>query len=116
MRWFIERCTPETDVEHIRRWGEHMLLRADPAAAERLWAIAPAADTDLLDSLKTLTVPTLLLHGERDPFASHAAMAYLAAQLPNSRLAVLAGSGHVPAMIRPHDVAQLINDFFAAVR
>ena len=33
MRWFIERCTPEPDIEHIRRWGEYVLARlaASPA-------------------------------------------------------------------------------------
>ncbi|MDQ6831966.1 MAG: alpha/beta hydrolase, partial [Chloroflexota bacterium] len=112
MRWFIEGCTPEPDVEHIRRWGHHMLMRAEPEAAERLWGLRPASEEDLGSRLGELRVPTLLIHGEKDVFASTAAMEYVADQIPRSRLVVMEGSGHLPAMIRPEAVAAAINAYF----
>lgn len=114
MRWFIERCTPEPGVDHFRRWGEHMLLRAEPAAADRLFAIIPPTDPALLEALASITLPTLIVHGAQDAFASTAAMEHLAAQIPRSKLVVLNDSGHLPAMIRPLEVAGIINDFFAS--
>ncbi|MBV9544327.1 MAG: alpha/beta hydrolase [Chloroflexi bacterium] len=112
MRWFIEQCTPEPDVEHIRRWGHHFLLRAEPTAADRLNAIAPAADDDFVAALSQITIPTLIIHGEKDTFVTTAAMQYLSSLIPNTKLVVLDGSGHLPAMIRPHDVAAAITEFF----
>jgi pimeloyl-ACP methyl ester carboxylesterase len=113
MRWFIDRCTPEPDVEHVRRMGHHMLMRATPEAAARLWRIGQPVDDTFLDRVRGLRLPTLILHGEKDGFASLGAMQYLASQIAGSRLEVLAGSGHVPAMVVPETVAALINDFFA---
>lgn len=113
MRWFIERCTPEPDTEHIRRWGHDMLMRAEPEAAERLFAIMPAPDSSLLEQLRDLRVQTLLIHGSADAFASTVAMEYLSSLIAGSKLVVMQGSGHLPLMIRPHDTATAINDFFA---
>jgi pimeloyl-ACP methyl ester carboxylesterase len=112
MRWFIEQCTPEPDVEHIRRWGHHFLLRAEPEAADRLSGIVPPADDDLVGRLAEMTTPTLLIHGEKDAFVTTAAMQYLASLIPDSKLMVIEGSGHLPAMIRPLDVAAAIESFF----
>jgi pimeloyl-ACP methyl ester carboxylesterase len=112
MRWFIEKCTPEPDVEHVRRMGHHMLMRATPEAAARLWRIGQPVDDRFLEALGGLTLPTLIIHGELDPFASAGAMRYLSGQIAGSRLEVLPGSGHVPAMVIPDTMASLINDFF----
>lgn len=115
LRWFVERCTPEPDVEHIRRWGHSILLRASPEAAERLWGIGAAAAPDLAARLGEIRVPTLLLRGSADVLVPPGAMEYLAAQLPHSKLVIVEGAGHVPIMTRPHAVAGAIEDFFAAV-
>ena len=112
MRWFIEQCTPEPDVEHIRRWGHDFLLRAEPEAADRLWEIRWGADPEDFARLAQLAIPTLLIHGGRDPFVSTAAVDHLASQLPHAKLKILEESGHLPAMIRPYDVAGLIIAFF----
>lgn len=112
MRWFIEQCTPEPDVEHIRRWGHHMLMRAEPEAAERLSGLQPVIPQDLGSQLGEVRVPTLLIHGEKDAFVSTAGMEYVAGQIPRSKLVVMEGSGHLPAMIRPHEVAAAINAYF----
>jgi len=112
MRWFIEKCTPEADVEHVRRMGHHMLMRATPEAAAKLWRIGQPVDETYLDAVREVTLPTLLIHGDRDPFASTGAMQYLSDQIVGSRLVILEGSGHVPAMVAPKLVADAVNDFF----
>ena len=112
LRWFAARCTPEDDVEHIRRWAFDILDRAEPDAADRLFMMEFGDHIDWATRLPQLAVPTLLIHGERDVFVQSTAMQYAASLLPTSKLVVLEGSGHLPAMVRPHDVARAINEFF----
>lgn len=114
LRWFIEQCTPEPDVEHFRRWGHHILQRAEPEAADRLWMIRFADEVDFAACLPKLAIPTLLIHGELDVFTDGARMEYVASLIPQSNLVVMEGSGHLPAMTRPADVAAAINSFFAS--
>jgi pimeloyl-ACP methyl ester carboxylesterase len=71
------------------------------------------ADEDLVRSLAEMTTPTLLIHGEKDAFVTTAAMRHLASLIPHSKLMVIEGSGHLPAMIRLLDVAAAIESFFA---
>ena len=52
-------------------------------------------DYDLASSLKRVTCPVLIVHGREDPIPLASSRA-AAAALPNARLEVLDGSGHVP--------------------
>lgn len=89
-----------------------MLLRAEPEAADRLWAIRFTDQIDFASLLPEIAIPTLLIHGERDVFTDRARMEYVASLIPRSKLVVMEGSGHVPAMTRPADVAASINSYF----
>ncbi|HEX7884021.1 MAG TPA: alpha/beta hydrolase [Afipia sp.] len=112
LRWFIERCTPEPDSEHIRRWGLNILSRATPEAADKLFLMEPDEAVDWASVLPRLRLPTLLLHGEKDVMCSIESMRYIASLIQGSRLVVFEGSGHLPAMTRPMDVAAAITDYF----
>lgn len=112
LQWFIERCTPEPDIDHIRRWGANILSRATPEAAERLYMMQPEEPVDWARELPRLSMPCLLLHGEKDFACSIETQHYIQSLIPRSKLTVFEGSGHVPAMTRPMDVAAEINEFF----
>lgn len=112
LQWFIERCTPEPDVQHIRRWGVNILSRATPEAADRIFLMEPAQPIDWSVELKRVTMPTLLLQGDKDPLCDTGTMRYLASLIPNSKLVVFENCGHLPAMVRPQEVAAEINSFF----
>jgi pimeloyl-ACP methyl ester carboxylesterase len=113
LRWFIERCTPEPDVDHIRRWGVHILSRADEGVVDRLMMVEPEGPLDWALAISKLTLPVLIIHGELDPFVQRANVEYLHSLLVDGRLVVMEGSGHLPAMIRPLDVAREIDLFFS---
>jgi pimeloyl-ACP methyl ester carboxylesterase len=105
VRAFIERCMPEPDSEHLRRWGRDILLRAEPEQAARLlemWQDSPASDPS------KITVPTLIVHGAADAIAPLEYARTLAQLLPDAELVVLDGVGHVPTMTRPHEVVDAI--------
>ncbi len=114
LKWFIERCTPESDSDHIRRWGINILSRATPEAAERLMMVEPETPLDWAAELPRLRLPTLLLHGALDPFCSVDSMRYIESLIPGSKLVVFEGCGHLPAMVRPLEVAAEINRYFAS--
>jgi pimeloyl-ACP methyl ester carboxylesterase len=112
LRWFIERCTPEADSEHIRRWGVNILSRATPEAADKIFTAEPEKAVDWAKELPRLRLPTLLLHGEKDFACNIETMQYIQSLIGGSKLVVFEGSGHLPAMTRPMDVAAVINGYF----
>jgi len=112
LRWFIDLCVPEPDSEPIRRWGHHILLRAEPEAAERLWGLGRSAAPALVERLAEVRVPVVLIGGSEDPLLPPAAMTELARRLPHSRQVVVEGAGHVPIMTRPREVVAAIEGAF----
>ncbi len=108
--WFVQTCVPEVDCDHIKRWGRLILDRASFEAAIALYR-APKS-VDLRNDLRRITQPVLILHGEADALVPLESSYWLAKTLPNTKLTILNGAGHVPTMTRPLEVAQEINSFF----
>lgn len=109
--WFVDACVPETGLDHIKRWGRQIIDRAEPAAAVALYRAV--GTVDLRPQLPSLTQPTLIIHGAADRLVPPADAHRLAATLPDSRLVMLPGAGHVPTLTRPAAVAEAIDAFFA---
>ncbi len=107
---FVEACVPEPDSDHFKRWGRQIVQRASQEAAIALYGIR--APGDVLARLGAITQPTLLVHGDADGLVPVASSRRLAATLPNSRLVVIAGCGHVPTVTRPDAVATEIEAYF----
>jgi pimeloyl-ACP methyl ester carboxylesterase len=62
------------------------------------------------DDLRGLTVPTLMIWGDRDPVVRVADARAVADLIPDARLEVLP-AGHVPQLGNPERVAQLMERF-----
>ena len=110
LKRFIDACVPEPDSDHFKQWGLKILHRASQEAAIALYAVGMI---DLRNEFHRIMQPTLILHGEYDVIVPVKAAQWLANTLPNSRLTIIKGAGHVPAVTRPIDVAREIMDFFA---
>jgi pimeloyl-ACP methyl ester carboxylesterase len=110
---FIDNCLPETTSIELRRWALQMLTRSSLEDAVDLLrcreAIAPA------DHLPRLSLPTLLIHGDRDRIAPLRGARELSERLGRAELRVLPGLGHVPIVTAPAQVAALIDDFGKSV-
>ena len=109
---FVERCFPESDSEHLKRWARNILLRAEPEQAARIiemWADEAVTDVDP----RLLELPVLLLHGTADAIVPVELSRALVELLPDGELLELDGVGHVPTMTRPDEVVAAIQRRFA---
>jgi pimeloyl-ACP methyl ester carboxylesterase len=108
---FVERCFPEPQIEHVRRWARDILLRADPEQAARIiemWGDDGVPDVDP----RSIDIPTLILHGTGDVIVPIEHSRSLAELLPDAELIVFDGSGHVPTMTRPREIVDAIHRRF----
>jgi pimeloyl-ACP methyl ester carboxylesterase len=112
VRWFVDRCTPEPGIEHVRRWATNILKRADPDAADRLFMMQFRDAIEWPRELARLRLRTLLIHGEKDAFVTTPAMQYVASLIPDASLEIIEGAGHLPAMSQPERVAGIILGHF----
>lgn len=109
---FVNACLPDADSEHIRRWGRKIIDRASQEAAIVLYGTA--SEVDLRSELGGIGQPTLIFHGEADAIVPLAEALELAELIPNAKLVVLKGAGHVPTLTHPNEIAQGINATFLA--
>jgi pimeloyl-ACP methyl ester carboxylesterase len=111
------------------RWYAPDFCAAEPALCaqrqERLAAMAAAGyvaachalrDGDLTPDRPRLTMPTLVICGEADIAAPPAQSRDLAANLPNARLEIIPGVGHLPPVEAPAKLAGLIESFLTEAK
>ena len=70
-------------------------------------------DEDLRQELPPPSLPTLILHGERDRIVPVAAAQWLHAALPGSRYASFATLGHAPFLSAPAECARILLEWLA---
>jgi pimeloyl-ACP methyl ester carboxylesterase len=70
-----------------------------------------AVSTDLRPELRTITAPTLLLWGERDPLVPLGLASSWRRELRHARVVVVPGAGHVPMFDAPAEVAHALLSF-----
>jgi non-heme chloroperoxidase len=108
---FVERCFPETDSDHVKRWARNVLLRAEPEQAARI--IEMWRDDDVPDvDPRQIEIPTLILHGTADAIVPIDLSRRLAELLPDAELIEFEETGHVPTMTRPGEVVAAIRRRF----
>lgn len=84
----------DADRERIRKAGELAFTRGmSPRGFLRHFAAA-AASGDRRPKLRTVQVPTLVIHGSRDPMFPIAAGRWMTRMMPNATWLPIAGMGH----------------------
>ena len=91
------------------------LVEAAPPAAAAWAQRAMAVRPDSLDTLRATDVPALVLWGEEDALASRADVDAMVEALPQARLEVLAGSGHLTAVEVPADFDAAVGAFLTTL-
>jgi pimeloyl-[acyl-carrier protein] methyl ester esterase len=103
----VSRDRYRTIVEFAVRGGR----LPEPEIA--LAALETLRGADQRPDLPEIDVPVLVVHGDNDRIVPPGAGSYLAAHLPEAKLATMAGVGHAPFLSRPQEVFQLWRDFLS---
>ncbi|HZM76077.1 MAG TPA: 3-oxoadipate enol-lactonase [Candidatus Limnocylindrales bacterium] len=108
-RWF----TREFATRHagVVAWARRMLITTPDEGY--IGCCAAIEQMDLLASLASITVPALVIAGERDPATPPPHLEKIAAGIADSRLEVLPDAAHLANVERPDVVSRLLLEFWS---
>jgi poly(3-hydroxyalkanoate) depolymerase len=116
---FLEEMGPRlyggdvrTDPEILRRQAALRLLHP-PSTGGYWWQLLATAGWTSVHWLHRLPHRTLVLAADDDPIAHLANARLLAHAIPDARLEVIEGGGHLFAITRPDETARLVERFLA---
>jgi non-heme chloroperoxidase len=112
LSWVLSRLAfgadpPARAVDEVRRCG------AEVPQSTSLPSGIDLLDHDARDALAATSTPSMILVGSRDLLTPVAAARRIARFLPHARFEVLPRAGHQLMQERPHEVAQLLDEFTA---
>lgn len=84
----------------------------DPTIARRFAEVTFLSDNR--NDLPRITVPTLVMQCSDDLIAPSSVGDYVSRHIPQSKLRLLAGSGHCPHMSHPEETVHVIKEYLAA--
>jgi pimeloyl-[acyl-carrier protein] methyl ester esterase len=91
----------EGERELLLTLRHSLLSRGEPDRAALQSGLEILRDCDLRAALPEVVQPALVIAGERDTLTPLPASHYLAAQMPNARLATIRGAAHAPFLSHP---------------
>lgn len=102
-------------AEHPRLLSEHARLREarPPTTVGYLWQLAALRRWTSLPWLHRLRLRTLVLAGDDDPIIPLPNARIIARQIPDGRLHVVEGGGHLFLFTRAEEMATLVSGFLA---
>ncbi len=106
-------CEPsKVTPERIERYARFLdLPGARNALLETARLVVPRDSADIMGRIPEITVPTLILWGENDPFIPVASAHRLRRDIAASRLEIIRECGHIPHEEKPSETAGRILDF-----
>ncbi len=105
----------EANPEHYEKWLEERLEYPTPADTWTAQYGAGAAHLEEGMEVEKIAVPTTIIHGRADRILPCENSVELAERIPNSRLFLVEGSGHLIPMERPELFNGLAAGFWAGV-
>jgi len=100
--------SPEADPAMVEQ-GKKLLAQTDP---DVLFGDFLACDRfDVMERLGEIEIPTLIVTGAADRLTPPKYARYLAEHIPDARLTLVEGAGHMVMLERPTEVAQAARSF-----
>ena len=90
------------------------IIEALPPEAIDVALAAMMARPDSTADLARMSIPTLVVVGERDEVTPPDEAERMHARLPRARIAVIPGAGHLANLERPHEFSHALHDFLVA--
>ena len=101
----------ERERELLAALRSALMSRGEPDLSALQAGLDILRDCDLRGVLLGITQPVLVIGGERDTLTPPQAAHYLAAQLPNARLALIEGAAHAPFLSHPDEFVMQLKRF-----
>jgi pimeloyl-[acyl-carrier protein] methyl ester esterase len=101
----------DNERELLAGLREALFSRGEPDMTALQSGLEILRDCDLRESLHEVAQPTLVIAGERDTLTPPQASQYMATQMPDARLAMIAGAAHAPFLSHPEMVTDAVNSF-----
>jgi pimeloyl-[acyl-carrier protein] methyl ester esterase len=102
--------------EVIARLRQSVFERGDPRPDILAAGLELLRSVDLRTEVNAIACPTLVIHGGRDTLCPPAAGEWLAAHIPNARLALQSQAAHAPFLSHPAWFAGQLKDFLDEIR
>ena len=100
--------SPDVDLQ-IKALASQQMAETRPTV---LYGDFLACDTfDVMDRVKKIRVPTLLICGSTDRMTPPSRSEYLHDQMEDARLHIIEGAGHMVMIEQPEQVADLLGSF-----
>jgi pimeloyl-ACP methyl ester carboxylesterase len=109
MRLFVSTIVTDPDTGELAEQFTRNLLRLPRDTILSTWA--PDPDVDISPVLAQVKTPTLVLHGTRDARVPLATAHYLAEHLPDARLHLFDGAGHLPIFTATVEFCDVLRRF-----
>lgn len=101
----------ERERELLAALRSALMSRGEPDLGALQAGLNILRDCDLRGALPGIHQPALVIGGERDTLTPPQAAHYLAAQLPDARLAVIEGAAHAPFLSHPDEFMEHLMNF-----
>ena len=102
------------DERQVRSWAKFERLAVSPGGARVLFKML--LETDVRGVLRTIRVPTLVMHRTGDRATPVGGGRYIAGQIPGAKYVELAGIDHFPWVGDSHAVLDEVEEFLTGVR
>ncbi len=101
--------------ERFRAWlAKYLRASGSPTSVQALTRMN--YDIDVRHLLPSIRVPTLLLHSIRDQAVLVDSSRYMAARIPGAKLVEIESDDHLPFLVRPNEVCDLVQEFVTGRR
>lgn len=109
-RWFSPGYRV-TQADAFAGWQRMLERTPDAGYADTCAALR---DADLTEAIGGIGAPTLVIAGDEDLSTPPDLVAAMARRIPAAAIRTVAGSGHLPCIERPAEVASLLREFLNA--
>lgn len=110
IQWSFSRETPA----RLKELAAHRMAKTQPRVLQN--DFLACRDFDIIGSLQGITAPTLIICGREDKMTPARQAQFLAEQLPQARLEIIPGAGHMVMIEQPRAVAALLADFAEEIK
>lgn len=110
-RWFSPEFQKDRPID-LRGW-RNMFLRSPPAGYAA--TCATVRDSDLSKVVSAIAAPTLVVAGSEDRSTPPELVQSLASAIPGAQFELISGSGHLPSIEQPVQLAGIIERFLKDV-